>query len=284
MKKQLLLSILYCFPILFYGQIGDDFEDGISNWTNTDGSTTMLTQEMHSASNEFNQYYLLKTCDGSNTAIGEMAVVCNYGGNLYDDTWGIGFEFVVKNDNNFPLHIRLGFKGFNNAELVTQESFEIPAMSDWTSVVFWVQGGSSIEVTDDGDYVPSVPGIAYETLSNVEKIRIIHNANISFDGEIVTGSLQIDDFDIILLLSIDEKFLNDIKVFPNPVVDQLFINFPTKTKGKLTLTSIDGRKLLTQDINTEQMQLDVSTIKSKGIYFLKIETPQGTLTKKIVKV
>jgi hypothetical protein len=47
--------------------------------------------------------------------------------------------------------------------------------------------------------------------------------------------------------------------------------------------SIDGRKLLTRDINTEQIQLDVSTIKSKGIYFLKIETPQGTLTKKVVK-
>ncbi|AXG70532.1 hypothetical protein KORDIASMS9_02772 [Kordia sp. SMS9] len=284
MKKRLLLSILYCFPILFYGQIGNEFEDGISNWTNTDGSTTMLTQEMHSGSNEFNQYYLLKTCDGSNTAIGEMAVVYHFGGNLYDETWGTGFEFDVKNDNNFPLHIRLGFEGFNNAELVTLQSFEIPAMTDWISVIFWVQGGYDVELTDEGDYVPSIPGVFYETMSNVKNIRIIHNASVSFDGEIVTGLLKIDDFDIILLLSVDEKFLNGIKVFPNPVVDQLFINFPATTKGKLSLTSIDGRKLLTKDIQAEQMQLDVSSIKSKGIYFLKIETPQGTLIKKIVKV
>ncbi|WP_298511351.1 T9SS type A sorting domain-containing protein [uncultured Kordia sp.] len=286
MKKQLLVSILYCFPIFFYGQIsgiGEEFEDGISDWTNTDGSTTMLSQEMHSTPYQSNQYYLLKTCDGSNTAIGEMAVVYGYGGNFYDDTWGIGFDFDVKNDNNFPLHMRLGFEGSNNVELATINSVEVPAMSDWTHVVFWVEGGFDVEVTDEGDYVPSMFGIVFDTLSNVEKIRIIHNANVSFDGEIVTGTLQVDDFNIVLLLSTEEKFLNDIQIFPNPVNDLLFINFPHAVKGKLTITSIDGKQLLTKELKAEQMQLDLSNIKSKGIYFLKIETPKGTITKKIIK-
>ncbi|MGH1388127.1 hypothetical protein [Kordia sp.] len=47
MKKQLLFLLLCCSPIFFYGQIGTyqfGFEDGISNWYKTDGSTDTNTQ------------------------------------------------------------------------------------------------------------------------------------------------------------------------------------------------------------------------------------------------
>lgn len=296
MKKQLLFLLLCCFPILFYAQPPNlDFENGITGWTNSDGSTSMLTQEMHSDSAlvSLGNYFLQKTCNGSNTIEGEMAVVHHGHYNLYDTHWGTGLTIEIKNDNNFPLYIRLGIEGTNEAKLVTVVPKEVPANSDWTFISFWIGGTSDpqdeIQIIDVGNHVDSIGangaliGILNTTLSNTSKLKIIHSATPTFDGDIATGTLKIDDLDIILLLSVEEKFLNDIKVFPNPVVDQLFINFPTKTKGTLTVMSIDGRKLFTRDINTEQMQLDVSTIKSKGIYFLKIETPQGTLTKKIVK-
>jgi len=95
--------------------------------------------------------------------------------------------------------------------------------------------------------------------------------------------LEIDAFNYYFLLATEEFFLRNIHVFPNPVADQLFINFPHKTKGTLTLTSIDGKQLLSKELTSAQMQLDVSKIKNKGIYFLKIVTTSGMLTKKIVK-
>ena len=47
--------------------------------------------------------------------------------------------------------------------------------------------------------------------------------------------------------------------------------------------SIEGKQLLTKELNADQLKLDLSSIKSKGVYFLKIETPKGTVTKKLIK-
>lgn len=143
---------------------------------------------------------------------------------------------------------------------------------------------ASIPIYSDGGVLTPDPGVYVDdVLANVVETKIIHSTSLSIEGEIVTGLLEIDEIGFRYLLTIEEKFLNAIKVYPNPVVDQLFINFPHTTKGTLSLTSIDGRTLLTQELIGTQMQLDISNIKSKGIYFLKIETSKGTLTKKIVK-
>jgi hypothetical protein len=144
----------------------------------------------------------------------------------------------------------------------------------------------NLQVLDTGNYDPNgnpSQSIAYETLTGASEFRLIHNTVPSFDGETAIGTLQIDNVFTFIPLSVKENFLKEIRVFPNPVSDQLHINFPHKTKGTLTLTSVDGKKLLTQELTSAQLQLDLSKIKSKGIYFLKIETASGTLTKKIVK-
>lgn len=297
MKKQLLFTLLFCFPLLIYAQGEYDFEDStLHDWTNTDGTTTMLTYETHpsNADSNFGDNYMLKTCDGTNTAVGEMAFKLNYvtGGFLYGEHWGMSFDLYVKNDNNFPLYLRIGITGNNNAKVVTTNPVIVPALSDWTFISIGTQsnmtgaGYGNLHIIDYGDYVPNGSvneNFIFETLTDVAEFRIIHNSATSFDGEIVTGSLQIDNLFVFVPLSVEEKFLNAIKVYPNPVVDELYINFPHTTKGTLTLTSIDGRQLLSQELTGAQMQLDLSSIQSKGVYFLRIETSSGTLTKKIIK-
>ncbi|WP_430412639.1 T9SS type A sorting domain-containing protein [Kordia sp.] len=301
MKKQLLFTLFLCFPLFILAQVDIDFENGtITNWTNTDGSTSVLTNETHpnNAAPILGDRFLLKTSNGSNSSMGEMAFQYNYGtfpygGFMYGEQWGITIRFHVKNDNNFPLNLRVGIKGMNDAIVVTQTPFVIPANTDWTYIA--IESNSDIPANNPygdfqtittGTYDPNVnsnQSFIEQTLSNVVEFRIIHNTNTSYDGEFTAGTLQVDNLFTLIPLSVEEKFLQDIQVFPNPVVDQLFINFPHTTKGTLSLTSIDGKQLLSQDIKTDQMQLDMSSITSKGIYFLKIETPKGTLTKKIVK-
>lgn len=298
MKKQLLFTLLFSLPLLIYAQGDYDFEDPtFFDWTNTDGSTTMLTYEEHPSNADPNlgENYILKTCDGTNTAVGEMAFKLNYevGGGYYAEQWGFEFYFYAKNDNSFPLHLRFGIKGANNAKLVTINPVIIPAFSDWTEYHTWsgldgVSGSAygNLQTIDIGNYDPNVnpnQSFLYQTLANVSELRIIHNTATSFDGEMITGTLHVDNLFAFVPLSVEEKFLQDIKVFPNPIQDQLFINFPQTTKGTLTLTSIDGRQLLTQELTGAQVQLDISNIRSKGVYFLKIETPSGSLTKKIIK-
>jgi hypothetical protein len=230
---------------------------------------------------------LRKTCDGTNTVTGIMSIKSLdflEGDFFIPGLFGFpafeNFEFIVRNTNSFDLHLRIVLTGFNNAKIVTTNPFIVPANSGWV--------GGYFALNADNDTFTLFSGSAtnvdvYGVLTSVTSTEVIHSTTISTEGENIIGLLEIDAFNYYFLLSIEEVFLRDIHVFPNPVVDQLFINFPTKTKGTLSLISIDGKQLLSQNITTSQMQLDVSKIKSKGVYFLKIETPLGTLIKKIVK-
>lgn len=84
-------------------------------------------------------------------------------------------------------------------------------------------------------------------------------------------------------LSVKDRFVSKVKLYPNPFHNQLLLELNNEAKGTWTILSIQGQQLLQGDFKSKQQQIDTSSLKGKGIYFLKIETPQGTLTKKIVK-
>lgn len=84
-------------------------------------------------------------------------------------------------------------------------------------------------------------------------------------------------------LSSDIRF----SVFPNPSSDQLFIAFDVKYPSPITitLTTIDGKQT-TELFNGEEPKgtveksFDISNF-AKGIYFLNIQTTEGSATQKI---
>jgi hypothetical protein len=61
---------------------------------------------------------------------------------------------------------------------------------------------------------------------------------------------------------------NTVKLWPNPVSDQLSLRFPAGTKGIAEITDNAGKTLLCKTITDSQMQWDVSVLKP-GMYFLK---------------
>ena len=82
-------------------------------------------------------------------------------------------------------------------------------------------------------------------------------------------------------LSIEQEVLDGVSLYPNPVKNQLHINMP----NGLSIESASVYDLLgkrhTMKIG-ENNTLDMSHIPS-GIYLLKLETSEGSLTKKIIK-
>ncbi|WP_420572721.1 T9SS type A sorting domain-containing protein [Kordia sp.] len=84
-------------------------------------------------------------------------------------------------------------------------------------------------------------------------------------------------------LSVNERFAVQVKLYPNPFTDVLSLELDTKEQGIWSIFSIQGRQLLQGDFSSKQLQLDLSSIKSKGVYFLKIQTSKGILTKKVIK-
>jgi uncharacterized delta-60 repeat protein len=75
---------------------------------------------------------------------------------------------------------------------------------------------------------------------------------------------------------------NGFQVFPNPVSKNLNLSFNTlpSLKSIFQITDVNGRVILTGNIENDKMQINVESL-SKGIYFLKINN--NIKTKKIIK-
>ena len=81
------------------------------------------------------------------------------------------------------------------------------------------------------------------------------------------SSLSVTDFDI-----------TNFKVYPNPVQNQLHIQTESKPKN-YTVFSVLGKEIITGKFNAS---LNVSQLKA-GIYFIKINSENGSVTKRFIK-
>lgn len=82
-------------------------------------------------------------------------------------------------------------------------------------------------------------------------------------------------------LSIDNNTLAELRIFPNPANgNQVEITY----NGSIALEIFDilGKKVKSKNLNTNQKIVDITTLK-KGVYILKINTKNGTITKKLIR-
>ncbi len=73
---------------------------------------------------------------------------------------------------------------------------------------------------------------------------------------------------------------SDIKLFPNPTKDNLFIKSP-KMIERIEIFNNTGRVITNKKVNSKSYQLDVLHF-NPGIYFIKIETEYDMILRKIV--
>lgn len=84
------------------------------------------------------------------------------------------------------------------------------------------------------------------------------------DNTLITNDFNIDIF--------------NTKIYPNPVQNQLHIQTESKPKN-YTVFSVLGKEIITSEFNAS---LDVSQLKA-GIYFIKINSENGSVTKRFIK-
>ena len=81
-------------------------------------------------------------------------------------------------------------------------------------------------------------------------------------------------------LSIAENIKDLVRIYPNPVNDNLFIDMPARiSMNEVLINDILGKSFPTEVSNG---QIDTSKLES-GVYFLTITTNQGKLTKKFIR-
>jgi hypothetical protein len=79
-------------------------------------------------------------------------------------------------------------------------------------------------------------------------------------------------------VGISEVIEADYKIYPNPVNDILRVEGPA---GIISIASINGKEVIARSHNL-QSNINFSALPA-GVYVLSINTPNGTVTKRIIK-
>ncbi|GEQ85607.1 hypothetical protein ULMS_11150 [Patiriisocius marinistellae] len=184
-----------------------------------------------------------------------------------DDLLVTGRLFVENNDMlevlDFPNAIDpiCGFTISGNEVLTSIDGF-VDSYSGACNIDF--------RITDNPNL--SNCSIAYvcDAFPNVGSFDVNNNA---------MGCNTINEIDDACTLMVVENFSVDmIKIYPNPTSQLLNIETNNLVMDNVVIRSISGKTLL----QTSNKQIDISNF-SAGVYFITIETTQGTITKKIVK-
>lgn len=84
-------------------------------------------------------------------------------------------------------------------------------------------------------------------------------------------------------LSNIDNTLNQLTVYPNPVINDLSINLPSNiNNAQINIINITGQTVLKTDVKQNYNKINLSNLP-KGVYIIEIKTTSGTLTKKIIK-
>ncbi|MEP3836039.1 MAG: endonuclease [Algibacter sp.] len=146
-------------------------------------------------------------------------------------------------------------------------------------------GTGNLEVQVNGVKVGDLPYGDNTETTTLENINIEGNVTIVI-AETTSGGdrVTIDDLSwtCYTSLSVSNKQLGQIKTFPNPI-SGAFYNIEAKEVLNYKIIDLLGKTLKTGHVSPSNQVINVSNL-SKGIYLLKLELNNQSMTKKIIKL
>lgn len=135
------------------------------------------------------------------------------------------------------------------------------------------------------------PIVGVYSLKTCQKINHLYNENnqctlsreiVSFDRGLnwINGETHCYSYKYLTKNNINAIQDNNIEIFPNPASNQLFLNNSDILIHDIFIYNIMGREIRRYSVNAPQKILDVSSLQP-GMYFLKITTEHGILTRKV---
>ncbi len=116
-----------------------------------------------------------------------------------------------------------------------------------------------------------VSGVYYLTVNNVEDT----------DGNIITNQSKYFSY---TNTSVDDNLLPEITIYPNPASTFVIVESKKHKVKSYSIIDVYGRtvkQLTVQQLNN--LTIDISDLE-KGIYFLKLETENGSYIEQIIKM
>ena len=113
--------------------------------------------------------------------------------------------------------------------------------------------------------------------------EVLVGAMTSEDGSIQLGNGYYPSLDLSTLNTQSPELQLQVKVYPNPTTEAIFITHPTEQFFEVRITDISGKQIL-QTAHQKQQPLNVQSLTS-GTYFVTVTTRDSkqTNTYKIIK-
>lgn len=74
----------------------------------------------------------------------------------------------------------------------------------------------------------------------------------------------------------------NVTIYPSQIQNELFILLNSTVKTRIQLSDTNGNVLIQKNVNTNVNSIDTSDL-ARGIYFVKVNSTEGTITKRVVK-
>jgi hypothetical protein len=198
--------------------------------------------------------YLIKTNAG-----GDTLWTKRYGGE--DWTLEVGRSIVQTNDGDYVITgLTESFGALDDNVLVMKVNS--------TGDLIWMQayggngveGGTSIQLTNDGGYIIAGSSSSFSSSVDVYLIKI---------NEIGTSDIT-------------GNFIQDeIEIFPNPAKNNIYIKIKNKTE--IVITNLEGQIIYNKTIQhqNELLSIDISNVPV-GLYLIKCINEENSTTEKLI--
>ena len=153
-------------------------------------------------------------------------------------------------------------------------------------IAFLLLGFSSYSQPSISKQVIGPSGATFENGNNKLSYtagEVVVGAMTDEDGSYQLGNGYYPSLDLSTLNTESPELQLQVKVFPNPVAEAIFITHPTEQFFEVRITDVSGKQIL-QTAHQKQQPLSVQTL-TKGTYFITVTTKDSkqTNTYKIIK-
>ena len=142
----------------------------------------------------------------------------------------------------------------------------------------------TLDVLVNGSVVGTIPYSATPQTTTITGINISGSTTVVIqDNDSGSARIGLDDLSwtCYSTLNVDDFETNTLKIYPNPIKGNT-LNAEVKSTTNYQIYDILGKKILSGTVTTTNKKINVSSLK-KGIYILKLETSNGSVTKKLIK-
>lgn len=121
-------------------------------------------------------------------------------------------------------------------------------------------------------------GVGQETIIDYVKVKWLSGIEDTLYNVPTNQFLSIQEGSTLSI----ENFESNVSIWPNPTLDLVNIN-TSNSIGRVEVLSINGKRIITQNINNTEFNIDISSL-SKGVYILNLYSNNVKFTEKLIKL